>query len=279
MSMLSKTVIKQVITVFWMLTSQISRAQEVERTELLKVPFATGEYRPYSSENMPSFGAATDLIAAICNAAGIQPQFVFLPWRRIESELVKGSVFGAFPYSENPERKLHFDFSDGLYWVSYSIIYHDANPKLQTLSGNEELPALKGFRFGVIAGSFAETRLKELGTAYDAVTTVDQLVAMLRFNRFEFYIDDEVIVLDAARRLFPTEVGNFKVLKSSFDERNANLMVSRSYPDAAEILKKFNTGLAKIKKTGEYDRVLAKHHLQHEKSNSKNMQIAPELKN
>lgn len=279
MRALLRTVITLVAASSGILTSLISFAQEAERVELLKVPFATGEYRPYSSETMPDFGTATDLISAICSAAGIQPQFIFLPWKRVELDLVQGAVFGAFPYSENPERKLHFDFSDDLYWVSYSMVYHDGNPKMHALSGNEELPDLKEFRFGVIAGSFAEPKLKELEIAYDAVTTVDQLVGMLRLNRFDFYIDDEAIVFDAARRLFPAEVASFHVLRSPFDERKVNLMVSQNYPNAAKILKQFNTGLAKIKETGEYDRILAKNNLRPEKTYLKTTQIVPDIRN
>ncbi|HEX5841120.1 MAG TPA: transporter substrate-binding domain-containing protein [Pseudomonas sp.] len=256
-----RTLITLIVTSFGVLISLMGSAQESEHPELLKVPFVTGEYRPYSSETMPDFGATTDLISSICNAAGIQPLFIFLPWKRVELNLLQGTAFGAFPYSENPDRKTRFDFSDDLYRVSYSLIYHDGNPKIHGLSGNENLPDLKDFRFGIIAGSFAEPRLKELGIKYDAATTVDQLVGMLRLNRFDFYIDDQAIVFDAASRLFPAEATSFHALQNPFAERTANVMVSRAYPNTAEILKRFNIGLAKIKQTGEYDRILAKHHM------------------
>lgn len=261
MRTLFRTLITLIVASFGLLISLAGSAQEAEHPEVLKVPFVTGEYRPYSSETMPDFGATTDLISSICNAAGIQPQFIFLPWKRVELNLLQGTAFGAFPYSENPDRTVRFDFSDDLYGVSYSLIYNDGNPKIHGLSGNESLPDLKDFRFGIIAGSFAESRLKELGIAYDAVTTVDQLVGMLRLNRFDFYIDDQAIVFDAVSRLFPAEATSFHALQNHFAERTANVMVSRSYPNAAEILKRFNTGLAKIKQTGEYDRILAKHYL------------------
>jgi len=164
---------------------------------------ATGEYRPYSSEKISGFGVTTELISAICSASDIQPQFIFLPWKRIERELLEGSVFAAFPYSENAKRKLDFDFSEDLYRVSYSIAYHAGNLKTQALSGNEKISDLKDYRFGVIAGSFSEPRLKELGVHYEAVATVDQLIGMLRLNRFDFYIEHASIVADAANRLFP----------------------------------------------------------------------------
>lgn len=246
------------IASFSMSQSIISHAQEKEHENLLKVVFATGEYRPYSSEKISGFGVTTELISAICSAAGIQPQFIFLPWKRIEQHLFQGSVFAAFPYSENAERKLKFDFSEDLYEVSYSLVGHVGNPKTQALSGNEKISDLKDFRFGIIAGSFSEPKLKELGVHYKAVSTVDQLLGMLRLNRFDFYIDDELIVSNAAQRLFPAETADFNILKVPFDKSKATLMVSRAYPNSTEILRRFNTGLAKIKETGEYELIIKK---------------------
>lgn len=238
--------------------SIFSYAQGKEHENLLKVVFATGEYRPYSSEKIAGFGVTTELISAICSAAGIQPQYIFLPWKRIEQHLLRGSVFAAFPYSENAERKLKFDFSEDLYEISYSLVGHVGNAKTQALSGDEKIADLKDFRFGIITGSFSEPKLKELGAHYESVSTVDQLLGMLRLNRFDFYVDDEVIAYDAAQRLFPAETADFNILKVPFDKSAAALIVSRAYPNSSEILRRFNSGLAKIKETGEYERIINK---------------------
>ncbi|QDL52845.1 substrate-binding periplasmic protein [Rhodoferax aquaticus] len=237
-------------------------AQDAKRLEPLKVAFATGEYRPYTSESMPNLGATTELVTAICNAAGIVPEFVFVPWKRAELNLANGLVFGAFPYSANPARKQQFDFSDELYVVSNALVYYDGNSRASALSGSEELSRLKEYKFGIISGSFAEPRLKQLNIAYESVTTVDQLVQMLRLGRFDIYVDDEATIFDAVNRLFPSEASKFRALAVPFGARTPNgVMVSRSYPNSAAILHRFNEGLAKIKKTGEYDKILAKYYL------------------
>jgi polar amino acid transport system substrate-binding protein len=237
-------------------------AQDAKRPELLKVAFATGEYRPYTSESMPNLGATTELVTAICNAAGIVPEYVFVPWKRAELNLANGLAFGAFPYSANPERKQQFDFSDPLYVVSNALVYYEGNPSVRALKGDEALPDLKQYKFGVISGSFAEPQLKQLGIGYNSVTTVDQLVQMLELGRFDIYVDDEATIFDAVNRLFPAEAAKFRALTTPFGARTPNgVMVSRSYPNSAAILQRFNEGLAKINKTGEYDKILAKYYL------------------
>lgn len=257
-----KRVLALTLAIFGIFICQLGFAQQVKNDEPLKVPFSTGEYRPYTSEKMPGFGATAELVSAVCKAAGIQPEFRFFPWKRAEATLREGSAWGAFPYSSNAERKQEFDFSDSLYSVSNALVYYDDNPKTRVLSGTEDLATLKAFKFGVISGSFAEPKLKELGITYQTVTTVDQLIQMLRFNRIDFYIDDEATIFDAANRIFPDDMAHFRAMNTPFDERKTNgVMVSRTFPHAAEILKRFNAGLAKIKRTGEYEQILAKYHL------------------
>lgn len=245
-----------------LLGSPTSWSEEAKRAEPVRVAFATGEYRPYTSESMPNLGATTELVTAICNAAGIVPEYVFVPWKRAELNLANGLVFGAFPYSANPERKQQFDFSDPLYVVSNALVYYEGNARVRALKGDEALPDLKQYKFGVIAGSFAEPQLKQLGIGYNTVTTVDQLVQMLELGRFDIYIDDEATIFDAVNRLFPADAAKFRALATPFGARTPNgVMVSRSYPNSAGILQRFNEGLAKIKKTGEYDKILAKYYL------------------
>ena len=263
---MTKTLAIFIMTICACLSAMVSpmvHAQEPKHNEPLKVPFATGEYPPYSSKTLPDMGATTELIRAVCKAANIQPEFNFFPWKRAETNLVTGTAFGAFPYSAHPERRLKFDFSDDLYRVANVLVYYDGNPKTRALSGHEELRTLKDFKFGIIMGSFAESRLKEYGLDYVSINSVDQLVKMLHLNRIDFYIDDEAVIFQAARRLTPTDANRFRAMAIPFDKRKSNnVMVSRAYPNSAEILKRFNAGLAQIRKTGEHAKILAKYNLQ-----------------
>jgi hypothetical protein len=82
----------------------------------VQVIFATGEWPPFSSEDLPEYGTATALVSAICKAGGIQPKYEFYPWKRAELKVVSGEIFAAFPYAISEERKKIYDFSDTLFY-------------------------------------------------------------------------------------------------------------------------------------------------------------------
>lgn len=85
---------------------------------------------------------------------------------------------------------------------------------------------------------------------------------MLYSGRRDFYIDDQAVIYDSIKRIFPNEIKYFAVLEKPFDEARENyVMVSRKYPNSAKILEKFNYGLEIIKKNGEYERIIKKYNL------------------
>ncbi|MDT8991375.1 transporter substrate-binding domain-containing protein [Curvibacter sp. APW13] len=233
-----------------------SRAQEME------VVFATGEYPPFTSQGLPEQGATTALVTAICQAAGLRPVYRFYPWRRAESMVETGEAFAAFPYGINKERKERFDFSDVLYMVRNAVVYHAKDNDKNLPPRFEKLQDLRAYRVGVIQGSFAEGPLRESGVRYETASTVEQSIKKLQAGRIDLYIDDQAVIFDAVSRLYPDQVDRFRALPKAFNEQAANhLMVSRSYPNAATLLLKFNAGLAAIKASGEYQRIVRKYRL------------------
>lgn len=86
------------------------------------IPFHTGEWKPYTSSRLPNGGCATELVAAVCKAAGITPSFEFFPWLRAEYQVEEGQAFCAFPYVMNSARKVRFDFSEPLFLTAPRFI-------------------------------------------------------------------------------------------------------------------------------------------------------------
>ena len=225
--------------------------------EQLKVVFATGEWPPYSSEHLPQYGGAVALVSAVCRAAGIEPIFRFYPWKRAELQVLKGEVFAAFPYAISGERKVDFDFSDTLFHGLNVLVYHQGNQRLANGFNYAKPDDLQGYRIGGISGSFLKNELKQAGVEYQATTSIDQSVQKLAAGRIDFCIDDKVVLVDAIRRLYPEDMDKFTFVAATFAERKPTAMlVSRSYPDAAEILERLNVALRVIRESGEYDQII-----------------------
>jgi len=249
--------VKKIITaIILVLNFSFSFAEKID------VIFATGEYLPFTSEKLNGYGATTELVTAICKAADIKPNYRFFPWKRVEIALAKGEAFGAFPYGITQEREGKFKFSEPIYSVKNIIITCTKNIKTDKKNMYKKLEDLKGYRVGILNGSFAEERIKQAGIQYNTITTVDQAIKMLYSGRIDFYIDDQVVIYDSIKRIFPKEVRYFTVLDNPFDEAKQNyVMISKKYPNSSKILERFNYGLNVIKKNGEYERIIQKYNL------------------
>jgi polar amino acid transport system substrate-binding protein len=226
------------------------------------VALVTGEYPPYTSEALPGSGATTRLVVEVFREAGIRTTVEFLPWKRVETTLQMGKAFGAFPYGETAERRAQYHFSDQLYLVRNAVAYCPANPRTPGPPPFGRPEDLAGYRVGVIAGSFAEPRLKAAGVEFEESLTVEMGLRKLKAGRIDYYIDDQATIEATALQLFPDSPELFRLLPRAFDEDKPNfLMVSRTYPGSDELLKKFNRALAALQNSGEFDRLLARLHL------------------
>lgn len=225
--------------------------------EQLKVVFATGEWPPYSSEHLPDYGFVTALVSAISRVADIEPVYRFYPWKRAELLVLRGEVFGAFPYAISNERKTDFDFSDVLFYGLNVLVYYRDNTRIANGFSYTEPADLRGYRIGGISGSFLRNDLEEAGVEYQETTSIDQSIQKLAAGRIDFVIDDKVVLADTIQRLYPEEADKFSFVAEPFGEKKPTaLIVSRDYPDANRILARFNDALQTLKASGEYDRLI-----------------------
>jgi len=221
------------------------------------IPFAIGEWGPYTGAGIAPSGLATELVTAACNAAELHCVFEFYPWRRAESLVENGSSFGTFPYLEMPGRENRFQFSDTLFSSSFAILTHITNKNTeQYIYTNPK--SLKGYSVGIIAGTDAiKVPLRKVGITVEEVPTAYQNLKKLQSHRIDFYIDDRAVIIQALRTHFSgNKLAEFLLLDDSFGGSNDfKIMTSKKYPNSHEILKKINEGLKTIKNDGTLDRI------------------------
>ncbi|HOD55117.1 MAG TPA: transporter substrate-binding domain-containing protein [Candidatus Cloacimonadota bacterium] len=165
-----------------------------------KVPFATGEWEPFTSEKLPNYGAVTELVSAICKTAGITPVYSFYPWARCEKTVETGEAFAAFPYAVTAERKALFNYSDPLFHSSNKVYYYTKNPKPLKDVKFEKISDLKGYTIGLIAGSFIADELDKHGVKYETTTTLDLSIKKLQMGRVDFVIDEQAVTYDTIKK-------------------------------------------------------------------------------
>lgn len=225
-----------------------------------QVTLAAGEWAPFTGKDLPGQGFNTELVTAAFKAVGITAQYNWYgdAWLRCENETQAGTVFGTFPYTQTPERSKIYDFSDGVYTSRSYIYYVEGRGKDVTWTS---LKDFAGHSFIGIPGYDYVPRIQEAGLKMETATTTEQGFRMLQSGRAEYLIEDEMVAAPAIKAAFGPDASKVKMVTKPWHEAIYRIMVSRTYPNAADLLKKFNQGLDIIKKNGTYKAILAKYGL------------------
>ncbi len=224
------------------------------------VTFATGEWAPFTGEALPDQGIATEIVVAVCKAAGISYKFDFYPWARAESTVLAGQSFAAFPYISNEERRAKYDYSNALFFTSTKFAY---NSKIKDLSKLKvsSWADVKPYKIAYLAGSWLEKDMRSAGIDVTIVSDMDMALRMLQAGRVDLVCDEPAVLTVTMQKLFPAEVANLKIVDSTLfgAPSSIHLIVSRTYPDSKALLAQFNAGLAAIKANGILDAIAKKY--------------------
>ncbi len=228
-----------------------------------EVILTTGDWPPYVFETGNDKGPMGDIVMAAFKEVGITSKIVFYPWKRAEDEVRQGKALAAFPYATTDERKKEFDFSDPMYVVKAKFFYHKKyHPAGMPF---EKLEDLRNFKIGGLLGSWYEPYFKNAGLQVEYVKAMDQNIQKLALGRIDLTVEEENSTWYLIRKLYPSETNQFATLEKTLEQpgvvNDLSLMVSRSYPNSAELLKQFNTGLAAIRANGTFKQILEKHRI------------------
>ena len=228
-----------------------------------EVILTTGDWPPYVIEAGNDKGPMVDIVVAAFKEVGITPKIVFYPWKRAEDEVRQGKAFAAFPYSVSDERKKEFDFSDPMYDVKAKFFYHKKyHPDGMSF---EKLEDLRDYKIGGLLGTWYEPYFKDAGLQTEYVNAMDQNVQKLALGRIDLTVEEENTTWLLIRNLYPNETDQFATLEKPLEQpgviNELSLLVSRGYPNSAELLKQFNTGLAAIRANGTFKQILEKYQI------------------
>ncbi len=222
-----------------------------------KVDLATSEYPPFVSKLLKENGFVPEILNLIFKEIDIQPNYRFLPWKRCEAELLKGKVWAAFPYGKNAAREKRFLFSEVIFNSTSSFFYYKKKP----INNWKKLSDLKPYTIGGVLGYFYETDFKKNNLKVDYAPTELSNIKKLIKGRVQLIITDDLTNWELIKKHFPEEIKNFGILPKPYDVSGNYLMVSKTYPDAKELLRKFNKTLQKLKANGLLTSILRRYKL------------------
>jgi len=231
-----------------------------EQPALKPVQLVTGEWAPYSGEDLPSNGAATAIVSAVMHDMGYEPRYQFISWGvaidRIKSSKTDDEIRGGFPFYDNNERRKIFYYTDPVMTVQMGIFYNKTtNPEAATVKSVADLSRLNVLK---IAGYDYPESIRQYLTGNPETTepTIDAA-----FMRIANSADAENIVfiesLEVGNQLLEEKYPELvsKISSAPLDEGKPTplyFILSKNNPNNSTLMIDFNRGLQRLKNNGSF---------------------------
>jgi polar amino acid transport system substrate-binding protein len=215
---------------------------------------AEDDFRPYAYfEFGRPAGLAVELVQAAWAAAGVPVELVSLPYARCVRQVETGQIAGCFNTLRDAATETKFLWHQQALFKGKIGIYSRADAG----SAPVALAELRGKRIGVTNG-------------YDYGAAFDKDPAMVRDSAASDLISlrklaagrvDYALVYDrVANDLMAKNAGLASQVRARgiLTETDLYISFSKRYPDAQALVDKFDIGLDKIRKNGEYARIEAR---------------------
>ncbi|HEY9103247.1 substrate-binding periplasmic protein [Chitinimonas sp.] len=211
-----------------------------------------GEWPPYYGEKLPRQGADSTIVREAFALAGIEVSYRFYPWAQVLAQAQSlHEIVGGVGWADKPE--YHADF-----WISEPTSTHqmvlfqrsDYSWHWHTLED------LRGKRIGLINGYdypeplLAMIRAKEVEASW--VSGGEICIRMLAAGRIDYYPEDKAV----GNLLINKVLGDKRILLNTngvpISEDSLHLLLGKSLPGSAELMARFNAGLAELKASGRH---------------------------
>jgi len=216
-----------------------------------KLNVATGEWAPYISETLPSYGSVSKIVNLIFENANVELQYGFFPWSRAYEEAKKGNDWQiTTAWVKNSEREIDFYFSVPIYEIK-SVVFHIRDSGFEWSEPrdltNYIIGATQGYSYGPI---FARGE-KQGWLKVDRVSK-----EILNFRKLlRGRVDGAVSALDVGEELIrqnfsAAERYAFTYHPKPIQVTNLHIMVSKNAPEARKILELINRSINELREAG-----------------------------
>ena len=220
---------------------------------------ATGEYSPFTSEDLPNYGIDSHIIVEAFDNVDIDVIFDFLPWKRAFRTAEIGEAEGSLPWAKRDGREKLFYYSDPVIEVEREYFFYLKSTIFEWDSVKQDYSQLAGKRFSAIAsGNYGDDFQNAEADDTINVTRLQeekQSLALLFSGRVDILIGKKRVVEYALNKHFSAQQRSKITYQPesgappSFDY----LLISKASPNGEFFLAKFNEGLKILHDSGRYE--------------------------
>ena len=237
---------------FWLVCSGFAAAESVRLTN--------GEWAPYLGEQLPHRGVASRIVTEAFALQGIDVTWEFYPWARSLQLAELGKRDGSAVWLHSSEREKKFFISDPVLESGYYLFHRKGYSfdwqQVADLQGRR-LAGTRGYDYGE-AFQQAEARGQ---LRVNRVTSDEIAFRQLIAGRIDLFPMDKVVGFDMLHQHFSAaERAQLSFHPKPLRSDSLHLLLSREIPGNAELIARFNQGLAQLHESGKVAQYLLEMH-------------------
>ena len=222
-----------------------------------EVILTNGEWPPYLGEHLPHHGVASRIVEEAFALEGVEVHWEFYPWVRALRLAEHGQRAGTAVWRGSPQRERAFYISEPVVASAYHFFHRkDRAFDWQRVEGLRGLRicATRSYHYGAaFQQAEAEGRLQ-----VNRLSSDEQCLRQLLAGRTDVFPLDKVVAFSMLHKQFSAaEREQLAFHPRSLHSDSLHLLLSRRVPGNAELLERFNRGLAQLRDSGKIEQYLA----------------------
>lgn len=241
-------------------TFVIAHASDTPTSKVIQISIE--EYPPFTTIKLKHYGLMSHIVTEAFLLEGIKVEYKLFPAARSFLLAERGIVHGTLPWAKRTGREVHFFYSDPILDVGRESFFFKKDSKFKWDPKVRDYNTLKGLHVGMITSydygdEFHKAEKDKVFHTY-RVTTLKQLFRMLFSGRIDILISKKLV----AEYTLQTEFSHEQVAQlNSIPEMIGSpdydyLLFSKKKPTVQYYLKALNSGLKKLRASGQYDQFI-----------------------
>jgi polar amino acid transport system substrate-binding protein len=217
---------------------------------------AAGEYAPFVSQKLPQNGVTAAIVTAALKSQNVDAKYDFLPWKRGYIDTSRGDFLGTFPYLKTEEREATFFYSESIFTDRFRMFVNKKDAKNSDWKGATICVPI-GYDTTQIEGFTSSNKMY-----VERPPEISDCFKMLAIDRVKLIWASELVGMDIAKNLLGSKANVVALDLGLLSESKYYFIVSKSLPNAAEWISRFDAGLKIIQKNGTYQKILTQFSVQ-----------------
>jgi polar amino acid transport system substrate-binding protein len=225
-----------------------------------KIIISTNEYEPYVvlEKNGKHSGIMIEIVEKSFKKEGIDVEFKNYPFARATIKVDNNETDATMPKFKTEDRLKKYLFTEPI-TESIAKFFYIKGRNIPENFQWEKLQDLKKYKIGGTIGYWYLEEFEKAGLTVDIGPKHENNFSKLYIGRIDIFAIDEKYGWNIINKNYPKDVEKFATILKPQKKEELYLMLNKNNTKAKKIIKKFNSGLKKIKESGEYDEIIKKY--------------------